>query len=140
MVVRVEDYECRPKFLKPPFSSIVELICKVTLSFTRPPIPSHPLPSPPLCQWYRQSKNIKRGLSMKCWNSAFNAQGSRVIVALDNYHSSITRHLIHLPVGRSELLHLATLDNMMLMYSVMTTLEAKWLAFIHVGPIPHCLT
>jgi len=51
---------------------MLELICKVTLSFT-----PHPL-----SQWYRQSKNIKINLSMKCWNSAFNAQGSRVIIVV----------------------------------------------------------
>jgi len=51
---------------------MLELICKVTLSFT-PHL---------LCQWYRQSKNIKINLSMKCWNSAFNAQGSRVIIVV----------------------------------------------------------
>ncbi len=33
----------------------------------------------PLFQWYPQSKEILLILSMKCWNSAFNAQGSRVI-------------------------------------------------------------
>jgi hypothetical protein len=32
----------------------------------------------PLFQWYLQSKEILLNLSMKCWNSAFNAQDSRV--------------------------------------------------------------
>jgi hypothetical protein len=31
----------------------------------------------PLFQWYPQSKEILLNLSMKCWNSAFNAQGSK---------------------------------------------------------------
>jgi hypothetical protein len=34
----------------------------------------------PLFQWYLQSKEILLNLGMKCWNSAFNAQGSRVII------------------------------------------------------------
>ncbi len=33
-----------------------------------------------LFQWYPQSKEILLNLSMKCWNSAFNAQGSRVTI------------------------------------------------------------
>ncbi len=36
----------------------------------------------PLFQWYPQSKEILLNLSMKCWNSAFNAQGSRVIIVV----------------------------------------------------------
>ncbi len=36
----------------------------------------------PLFQWYLQSKKILLHLSMKCQNSAFNAQGSRVIIVL----------------------------------------------------------
>jgi hypothetical protein len=32
-----------------------------------------------LFQWYPQSKDVLLNLSMKCWNSAFNAQGSRLI-------------------------------------------------------------
>jgi hypothetical protein len=36
--------------------------------------------SPPMNQWYPQSKEILLNLSMKCWNSKFNAQGSRVII------------------------------------------------------------
>ncbi len=37
--------------------------------------------SPPylLFQWYAQSNEILLNLTMKCWNSAFNAQDSRVI-------------------------------------------------------------
>jgi hypothetical protein len=36
----------------------------------------------PLFQWYPQSKEILLNLGMKCWNSAFNAQGSRVIIVV----------------------------------------------------------
>jgi len=36
----------------------------------------------PLFQWYPQSKEILLNLSMKCWNSAFNAQGSIVIIVV----------------------------------------------------------
>jgi hypothetical protein len=41
--------------------------------------------------------------------------------------------------GRLESLHLATLDNMML-YSVMATLEAKWLPLIPCWTNTHCLS
>jgi len=34
----------------------------------------------PLFQWSLQSKEILLNLGMKCWNSAFNAQGSRVSI------------------------------------------------------------
>jgi hypothetical protein len=33
-----------------------------------------------LFQWYWQSKEILLNLGMKCWDSAFNAQGSNVII------------------------------------------------------------
>jgi hypothetical protein len=36
----------------------------------------------PLFQWYPQSKEILLNLGMKCWNSIFNAQGSRVIIVV----------------------------------------------------------
>jgi hypothetical protein len=36
----------------------------------------------PLFRWYPQSKEILLNLSMKCWNSVFNAQGSRVIIVV----------------------------------------------------------
>jgi hypothetical protein len=53
------------------FTSLnIELICKVTLSFT----PYR------LFQWYPESKKISLNLSVKCWNSSFNAQGSRLII------------------------------------------------------------
>jgi hypothetical protein len=45
-------------------------IRRVTLSFT----------PYPLFQWYVQSKEVLLNLGMKFWNSAFNAQGSRVII------------------------------------------------------------
>jgi hypothetical protein len=35
---------------------------------------------PSLFYWYPQSKEILLNLRMTCWNSAFNAQGSRVII------------------------------------------------------------
>jgi hypothetical protein len=55
----------------------VENTCKdhnveVTLSFT----------PYPLFQWYPQSNEILLNLSMKWWNSAFNAQGSRVTIVI----------------------------------------------------------
>jgi hypothetical protein len=36
----------------------------------------------PLFQWYPQCKEISLNLSMKCWNSAFSAQCSRLIILL----------------------------------------------------------
>jgi hypothetical protein len=36
----------------------------------------------PLFKLYPQSKEILLDLSMKCWNSTFNAQGSRVIIVV----------------------------------------------------------
>jgi nicotinamide riboside transporter PnuC len=36
----------------------------------------------PLFEWYPWSKEILLNLSMKCWKSAFNAQGSRVIIVV----------------------------------------------------------
>ncbi len=36
----------------------------------------------PLFQWCPQSKEILLNLSMKCWNSAFNAQGLRIIIVV----------------------------------------------------------
>jgi hypothetical protein len=49
-----------------------ERIHKVILSFT----------PYSLFAWYRQSKETLLNLNMKCWNSAFNAQGSRVIIVV----------------------------------------------------------
>jgi hypothetical protein len=39
-------------------------------------------PPYPLFQWYLQSEDILLNLKMKCWNSAFNAQGSRLIIVV----------------------------------------------------------
>ncbi len=36
----------------------------------------------PLFQWYLQSKESLLHIGMKCWNSAFNAQDSRVIIVV----------------------------------------------------------
>jgi hypothetical protein len=58
------------------FSSNNRVIWKVTLSS---PCLSPPYP---LFQWYPQSNEILLNLSMKCWNSTFNAQGSRVIIVV----------------------------------------------------------
>jgi hypothetical protein len=44
-----------------------------------PPVSSAFTPYP-LFQSYPQSKEILLNLGMECWNSAFNAQGSRVII------------------------------------------------------------
>jgi hypothetical protein len=59
--------------------------CLLKLSVTSPslspPIPSAFIPYP-LFQWYPQSKEILSNLSMKSWYSAFNAQGSRVIIVV----------------------------------------------------------
>jgi hypothetical protein len=46
-----------------------------------PPI-SSPFTPYPLFQWYPQSSEILLNLSMKCWYSTFNAQGSRVIIVV----------------------------------------------------------
>jgi hypothetical protein len=37
--------------------------------------------SPPF-QWYLQRNEILLNLNMKCWNSAFNAQGSKEIIVV----------------------------------------------------------
>jgi hypothetical protein len=39
-------------------------------------------PPYPLFPWYLQSKEFKKKSSMKCWNSAFNAQSLRVIIVV----------------------------------------------------------
>jgi len=41
-----------------------------------------PTISPPIFPWYPQSKEILLNVGMKCWNSAFNAQGLRVIIVV----------------------------------------------------------
>jgi hypothetical protein len=45
------------------------------------PLFGRPFTPKPLSQWYLQSKEILLNLGMKSWNSAFNLQGSRVIIA-----------------------------------------------------------
>ncbi len=50
----------------------IKVISKVTLSFTLYP----------LFQWYSQIREILLNLNMKCWNSAFYVQGSRLIIVL----------------------------------------------------------
>jgi len=50
----------------------LRVIGKVTLSFT----------PYPFFQWYLRSKEILLNLSLKCQNSGFNAQGSRVIMVV----------------------------------------------------------
>ncbi len=57
----------------------IKVIHKVTLCFT--PF-SFAFAHYPLFQWYPQRKQILLNLGMKCWNSAFNAQGSRVIIVV----------------------------------------------------------
>jgi len=59
-----------------PTSCYNRVIRKVTLSLglLSPPYP--------LFQWYPQSKEILLNLYMKCWNSAFNARGSRLIIVV----------------------------------------------------------
>ncbi len=44
------------------------------------PVFGPPFTPYPLFQWYLQSKDILLNLRMKCWNSAFNPQGSRLII------------------------------------------------------------
>jgi hypothetical protein len=53
----------------------------VKAPFVSTPISSAFAPYP-LFQWYLQNKEILLNLGMKCWNSAFNAQGLRVIAAV----------------------------------------------------------
>jgi hypothetical protein len=80
------------------------VICEVTLSSPclwasfHPPIPSF--------TWYPQRKKILLNLSMKCRNSTFNAQGTRVIIVwkksrrerwLFQYFASATGFLVPCP-------------------------------------------
>jgi hypothetical protein len=48
---------------------------------SRYPVFGRPFTPKPLFQWYSQSEEILLNLGMKCWNSAFSLQGSRVIIA-----------------------------------------------------------
>jgi len=59
--------------------SDIRLICKVTLSSPCLWASFHPYP---LFQWYPYSKDILLNLSMKCWNSGFDAQDSRLIIII----------------------------------------------------------
>jgi hypothetical protein len=65
------------KFFKT--KSKLQLIQETKLSVKSPSL-SSPIPS--FSGWYLQSKKFLLNLSMKCWNSAFNAQGSRVIIVV----------------------------------------------------------
>jgi hypothetical protein len=70
------------------FRNYYWVICKITLS--SPSLwASFPPPPYPLFQWYPESKDIfiksqyeMLQLSTKCWNSAFNAGGSRLIIVV----------------------------------------------------------
>jgi hypothetical protein len=68
----VEEWLCN-KFL------YTRVISKVTLSSPCHWVGFHPHP---LFQRYSQSKETLLNLSMKCWNSVFHAQGSRVIIVV----------------------------------------------------------
>jgi len=61
------------------------LSCIIELSIKSPSV-SPPISCAftpyPLFQWYPQSKDILWNMGMKCWNSAFNAQGSRIIIVV----------------------------------------------------------
>ncbi len=64
---------------------MINVIMKRKASLKSPCL--HPVFGPvftpyPLFQWYLQSKDILLNLKMKCWNSAFNAQGSRLIIVV----------------------------------------------------------
>jgi len=65
----------------PPYKSFGgnKVIHKVTLSSPCLWASCHPYP---LFQWYPQTKDILINLSMKCCNSAFNAQGSRLNIVV----------------------------------------------------------
>jgi hypothetical protein len=56
--------------------SVIRVIHKVALAS---PCLSPPYP---LFQWYLQRKEILLNLNMECWNLAFNAQGSRLIIVV----------------------------------------------------------
>jgi hypothetical protein len=74
-----------------------KLIIKVTLSFTPYLLCFHPLS--PLFSGYPQSKNFLLNLSMKCWNSAFNAQRFE-----SNYSSCTGRSSVKIYVAAVEAL------------------------------------
>jgi hypothetical protein len=46
------------------------------------PVFGPPFTQYPLFEWYPQSNKILSNLSMKCWNSGFNAKGSIIIIVV----------------------------------------------------------
>jgi hypothetical protein len=84
------------------------VICEVALSSPSLWACLHPLS---LFQWYPQSNEILLNLSMKCWNSALNAQGLRVIIVVVQGRSSENICQVeqptsdHLRYGSSPFLH-----------------------------------
>jgi hypothetical protein len=68
----------------------VQVCLQVTISIlelsVKSPSVSPPISSAfgpyPLFRWYPQNKENSLNLGMKCWNSAFNAQGSRLIIVV----------------------------------------------------------
>ncbi len=61
-----------------------------TLSFSRYPLCFHP-PDPSLTGWNPQSNEILLNLSVKCSNSAFNVQGSRIIIV--DVHVGVVKNI-----------------------------------------------
>ncbi len=60
-----------------------KVIHKIIVSFTPYSLCFHPPRPPyPLFEYYLQSKEILLNLSMRWWNSAFNAHGLRVIIVV----------------------------------------------------------
>ncbi len=68
------------KFLISIFFIHSKVVLKITLFLGL--LPSLPPTQNPLFQWYLESKEFLLNLGMKFWNSAFNAQGSRVIIVM----------------------------------------------------------
>jgi len=62
------------------FTFYSRVIWKVILCFyPQSPLISAPIP---LFQWYPQNNEILLNLGMKCWNSALNEQGSRLLIVV----------------------------------------------------------
>jgi hypothetical protein len=61
-------------------------ICTITPS--SPCLWAPPFTPYSLFQWYPQSNHILLNLSMKCWYSAFNARGSRLIIVVVQFRIS----------------------------------------------------
>jgi hypothetical protein len=76
---------CRRRSLEIARIAKEEMLFAIELSVNSPCV-SPPISSAfapyPLFQWYPQSQEILLNLGMKCCNSAFNAQGSRVILVV----------------------------------------------------------